>query len=146
MPSRISALLLAFHAHTWVFGAVYYWLTWALLGRSLLVLIIIFIISSSFSSTTRLPGRRPGAQSLGLVPPEPALRDERGPHRLRRRGGARTAKPLRLNAKEAKEGPGTIIIAIIIITIIDPNSPSEMSKDLTDSNDNEEREPLNPID
>jgi len=32
VPSRISALLLAFHAHTWVFGAAYYWLTWALLG------------------------------------------------------------------------------------------------------------------
>ena len=34
MPSRISALLLAFHAHTWVFGAAYYWLTWALLGKA----------------------------------------------------------------------------------------------------------------
>ena len=34
VPSRISALLLAFHAHTWVFGAAYYWLTWALLGKA----------------------------------------------------------------------------------------------------------------
>lgn len=32
VPSRISALLLAFHSKTWLFGAVYYWLTWALLG------------------------------------------------------------------------------------------------------------------
>ena len=74
--------------------------------------------SSSFSSTTRFPGRRPGAQHLGLVHTEPALRDQRGPHRLRRRGGAGTTKPLRLNAKEEKGGPETIIIFIIIINII----------------------------
>ena len=99
--------------------------------------------SSSFSSTTRLPGRRPGAQPLGLVHTEPALRDERGPHRLRRRGGAGTTKPLRLNAKEE---PGTIIIAIIIITIIDPNPPSKMSKDLIDFNVDEDRTTSNPFD
>lgn len=35
VPSRISALLLAFHSQTWLFGAVYYWLTWGLLGSTM---------------------------------------------------------------------------------------------------------------
>merc|ERR1719228_40684 len=36
VPSRISSLLLAFHSKTWIFGAAYYWLTWALLASTLL--------------------------------------------------------------------------------------------------------------
>ena len=55
MPSRISALLLAFHAHTWVFGAVYYWLTWALLGRNLVVLLSIIVIIFIFDNQVPWP-------------------------------------------------------------------------------------------
>ena len=59
MPSRISALLLAFHAHTWVFGAAYYWLTWALLGIRLLIL----DWPKSSVSKTHIPG----SLAAGLV-------------------------------------------------------------------------------
>ena len=52
VPSRISALLLAFHAHTWVFGAAYYWLTWALLGRPSLKAALITVSCHQFHNYT----------------------------------------------------------------------------------------------
>ena len=52
VPSRISALLLAFHAHTWVFGAAYYWLTWALLGRPSLKAALITVSCHQFHKYT----------------------------------------------------------------------------------------------
>jgi len=36
VPSRISSLLLAFHSQTWIFGAIYYFLTWGLIGCTLM--------------------------------------------------------------------------------------------------------------
>ena len=63
VPSRISALLLAFHAHTWVFGAAYYWLTWALLGRPSLKATLISLVSS----ISKIYRHISGSLAAGLV-------------------------------------------------------------------------------
>ena len=89
VPSRISALLLAFHAHTWVFGAAYYWLTWALLGKAASETCLNHGILMCF----RFPGCWSGSQHLGVVSARPSLRAHRGPHWLRRWRGASTSQP-----------------------------------------------------
>ena len=73
VPSRISALLLAFHAHTWVFGAAYYWLTWALLGKAASETCVNPFMTTNTDVCFRFPGCWSGSQHLGVVSARPSL-------------------------------------------------------------------------